>query len=431
MRFDRLPYYVPVVARATSMDPLPGTWGTGLQMQNLSTSYAASVSLAFYWAVGTPSAGQLAATYTATIPAGGSQGWHLPSGDIPSVPAGFRGSLVVSSDQPLAVNANAEDTTGPVRKGTVRAIETPSTTLRFPQVQYQFWGWNSYVVLQNTSGSNATATIHYYNTTGGEVAGAAQTQTIPAYSSWISHQRSNPNLPYFWAGSAVVTSNAALAGVATLYENMSDSASSDFTHYGALTEASPTVYVPRIVRYYYGYNSGLAIQNAGSASTTVSIQYKFAGHTYYQTISGLQPSASALLFLPDVPELNPVDGLHEYYRSGSAIVTASQPLVAIANERYDGSDPLFQGFSVTYDAFAAGTGSTAIGFSQVTSRFWGYCGGVQVQNVGGSTTDVTATFSAPGVHDVITTATVLAGAQVQWFAPQTVGYEKWDWNGSV
>jgi len=145
-------------------------------VQNLSTLYAANVSLAFYWAVGTPSAGQLAATYTATIPAGGSQGWHLPSGDIPSVPAGFRGSLVVSSDQPLAVNANAEDTTGPVRKGTVRAIETPSTTLRFPQVQYQFWGWNSYLVLQNTSGSNATATIHYYNTTGGEVAISAESR---------------------------------------------------------------------------------------------------------------------------------------------------------------------------------------------------------------------------------------------------------------
>ncbi len=156
-------WYAPLVARATSMSPLPGTWGTGLQVQNLSSSYAANVSLAFYWAVGTPNAGQLAATHTATIPASGSQGWHLPSGGIPSVPAGFCGSLVISSDQPLAVNANAEDTTGPVRVGTVRGTDTPSTTLRFPQLMYEYesGGWNSYAAIQNTTGSSASATIRY------------------------------------------------------------------------------------------------------------------------------------------------------------------------------------------------------------------------------------------------------------------------------
>ncbi len=243
------------------------------------------------------------------------------------------------------------------------------------------------------------------------------------------HQRSNPNLPWGFAGSAVVTSSAPLAGLATMYETMSDDSLADFAHYSALTAASTTVHVPRLVRHLYGYNSGLSIQNAGTASTTVNIAYKFAGYTYYQTISNLQPATSVLLFLPNVTELSPVDGFDDYYRSGSAVVTASQPLVAIANERYDGGDPLFQGFSVTYSAFGAGAGSTAVGFSQVTSRYYGYSGGVQVQNVGTASTTVTAVFSAPGYSDVTQTMSVAPGAKAEWFAPIATGY--WNWNGSV
>lgn len=80
IRFVQYRRYVPLVARSTPMSPLPGTWGTGLQIQNLSSSHVANVSLAFYWAVGTASAGQLAGTHTVTIPANGSASWHLPSG---------------------------------------------------------------------------------------------------------------------------------------------------------------------------------------------------------------------------------------------------------------------------------------------------------------------------------------------------------------
>ena len=106
----------------------------------------------------------------------------------------------------------------------------------------------SIMVIQNTAATGASATIRCYTTTGGEVAGSSQSQTIPTDPSWIVHRSANPNLPYNWAG---------------------------------------------------------------SASTTVSIQYKFGSNTYYQTVSNLQPGASALPFLPNASELDPVDGLYE------------------------------------------------------------------------------------------------------------------------
>ena len=54
------------------------------------------------------------------------------------MPVGFRGSVVISSDQPLAVNANTESRDVPLRVGTVRGVEMPSTTLYFPQVEKTF-----------------------------------------------------------------------------------------------------------------------------------------------------------------------------------------------------------------------------------------------------------------------------------------------------
>jgi hypothetical protein len=87
-------YYVPLVAKAAGMSPIGGTWATGLQLRNLSTSNTANVSLSFYWAVGTAQEGQLAAIHTAAIAAGSAQGWYIPSG-IPTLP---QGSLAISSD---------------------------------------------------------------------------------------------------------------------------------------------------------------------------------------------------------------------------------------------------------------------------------------------------------------------------------------------
>lgn len=132
--------------------------------------------------------------------------------------------------------------------------------------------------------------------------------------------------------------------------------------------------------------------------------------------------------------LDPLDyappGLPEYLRTGSAAISASQPLVVIANERYDGADARFTGFAVTYSAFGSGSGSTAISFSQVTSRYYGHSGGVQVQNTRSSTTTVTAVFSAQDRDGVTVTATVDPEASCSWFAPDVPGVGP-GWNGSV
>ncbi|MHB1357631.1 MAG: hypothetical protein ACYCZF_16805, partial [Anaerolineae bacterium] len=76
--------------------PPAGTWISGIQVQNVSTTEAAHITVTFYWAAGMAQAGQVAHSFTDTIPAGKAVGYYVPN--IAGVPANFVGSVVVSSD---------------------------------------------------------------------------------------------------------------------------------------------------------------------------------------------------------------------------------------------------------------------------------------------------------------------------------------------
>jgi hypothetical protein len=78
------------------------TYNTGFQVQNLGTG-TATITITYYNQDGT-----IAATQSDSIPAGGSKTYF---GSIP-VSDGFNGSVVISSDQPVAAIANELGTEG-------------------------------------------------------------------------------------------------------------------------------------------------------------------------------------------------------------------------------------------------------------------------------------------------------------------------------
>ncbi len=79
----------------------PASYNTGFQVANLSGSVA-NVSMEFYG-----SAGTVVATVTDTIAANGSNTYFpLDNPDAVELPAGFAGSAVISSDQPVAAIVN-------------------------------------------------------------------------------------------------------------------------------------------------------------------------------------------------------------------------------------------------------------------------------------------------------------------------------------
>ncbi len=440
---------VPLVAKRIAMGPVGDTWGTGLQIANLGSGEA-HVTMQFYWAAGTCCEGQLA--HTLLVPAmapGGSAPYYLP--DEGFLPDGFLGSAVAYADQPVTANANVEALGVALqRKGAVRS-SSPATVMYWPQVHKHQWGVSTYLAVQNASDDLAWVTARYYTeSTGAEIPAAAQVFSLAPFATKVLYQADNGNLPDFWGGSARVSSNKPITGAGVIYFEEAP----NILHATAAGAGASTVYVPRLVRSYgesgdpqsvYGFQGGLSVQNIGTSATNLTIAYTFGLPGYYfqtfvQTVANVAPNAAVHIFLRDVPVLDPLDGKNGsppwpwQYRTGSAVVTSSngQSLVATSNEDYRGANPQHVGKAATYLAFPAyiagvPAGESSVVFPQITKDYYGYSGGVQVQNVGGSTTTATAAFGQPPR----TVAAQLApGQSVSWYAPDVPGLPS-NWSGAV
>jgi len=403
-----------------------GSWVSGIQLVNLSQTDTAHVTVRFIWIDdGTSRAGTEAHSFNVDIAPKGSVPYYVPN-DIPELPTGFIGSAVVSSDVPVAANLNTELDLG-TRKGTASGVSDPSDKLYFTQVMKDYWGFNSYVAVQNTTDTETSVTFRIYNTTGTQV--LEEVQTIKPFASHIFYQASQAlpgSPPAGFGGSAVVESTgAALAGICNYYKDGSTVTKSQFKSYNAFAGGSQKLYVPRLLRlpFYGNYAGGLAIQNVGTSDTTVTVKYYFGGSEYQQQ-KVLGPRQPWPIYLPDAP---PLDGIRG---SGAAIIeSSSQPIVATVNEDNDDI-----GYGVTYNGILDTGATTQCLLPQVVSKFWGNCGGLQIMNVGAGDANMTATFSMSGSPDVTLTDTIAPNGVWELFAPDALesqGASSLNWNGSV
>jgi hypothetical protein len=406
-----------------------GSWVSGIQIVNLSQTETAHVTVKFYnLDDGTAGSGDEVWSFNVDIPPKGSVPYYVPN-DIPQLPQGFIGSAVISSDVPVAANLNTELDAG-TRKGTASGVSEPSDKLYFTQVMKNYWGFNSYIAVQNTTDTEASVNCKIYATDG--TLTLTEPATIKPYSSHIFYQASQAlpgSPPSGFGGSAVVESTGAgLAGIVNYYKDGSTAKTSQFKSYNAFSGGSQKLYVPRLLRlpFYGPYAGGLAIQNVGTGDTTVTIDYYFGGVKYTQssTLGARQPWP---LYLPDPAQVPVLDGVTG---SGAAIITSSsQPIVATVNEDNDNI-----GYGVTYNAILDTAATTQCLLPQIVSKFWGNCGGLQIMNVGTVNANMTATFSMQGRADVTLADTIEPNGVWELFAPDALasqGASDLDWNGSV
>jgi hypothetical protein len=404
-----------------------GSWVSGFMIQNQDTVNPANVTIKFYWAEGTPSAGALAHTVTDVIPAGQAKSWFTPS--IPGLPDGFIGSVVVESDRPVAAIVNTQVPSGsgatpssPNRVGTASGVLESQTgmTMYVTQIMKAYYGWGSYIAVQNTTGDTASVTVRYYDATGAQI--ATNTQSLHPYSTYVFRQESEASLPSGFAGSAKIEANKNVAVICNFYNAGTSDATAQFHSFNGLSGGATKLYAPRIVKDYYDYQSGLKVQNVGTIATVVTVQYRFGASTYTQTSPSINPGQAWGPYLgpPNAPaELTGVAG------SGSATITASQPIIATVNE-----DNRVKGQGITYNAFLDGSATSAVLFPQVTSKFYGYSSGVQIQNVSTEDASCTVTYSMPARADVtVGPFALVAGTSWSQFLPSVIPGQ--DFNGSA
>jgi hypothetical protein len=396
----------------------PGQWVSGVTVANLSSDPAA-VQISFYAQDGT----EVLVFDGGAIAGNASKTWYLPSA-VAGLPAGFVGSALVASDMPIAaiVNTQLPSGTNPMRVGTSIGVQSPSEIVYVTQLLKNYSGWNSYCAVQNAGSTDANATARFYDASG--TLAASEPRTIKPLANSIVDLSTLAGLADgMYSAKFEGDSGHPLAVVCNFYNSGIDASTSQFHSYNGMAQGGSTLYLPRLVKDYYNYQSGIKIQNVGSESLAVSVQYSFGGNQYEQTSPAIGPGQAWGPYLGSAAQLPAPMAL--VTGSGSAVVTVIDPtsnkaIIATVNED-NRVDPAGRG--VTYEAALAADATSTVVFPQVTSEFYGYSSGIQVAKTSAGTLDCSACYSASGAVTDFCVNFQLTDAVPSWqqFAPSASG----------
>jgi len=394
-----------IVAPAAAQGGL--TYSSSIQVQNLSAN-TATIQITFY----DEATGNASSTVVNDTIAANSNKSYFP---LPSGLGTFKGSAVVSSDQPVAAITNLLGGDG-AYAGSATGLSGGATTVGLPLIMRANTGFSTFLSVQNTGTADANITITY--TPGSKGTAATQTGTIKPGAAKQFDQATLTALGDVFIGSATVTSNQP---VAVMVGQLGTGSFKTLLMYDGFNGGSTTVRAPLVMANNSGFISSLNIQNVGSASTTVTVNYS-------TNLGGSFAPASQTLTLAPGQGGNLLQaagqwGTNKYI--GSATITASQPLVVVVNQlkltggsagtAYEGFNPASLTSKASAPLLMAGNG--------------GYFTTLQCQNAGTAATTITVTYSANTVSGLSgtpapDTVTVEPGANATIFQAQAAN-AKW------
>jgi hypothetical protein len=386
------------------------TYTTGLKVQNLSSS-TANITLNFY----SEGSSTAAASVPDTIPANSSKTYApLPT----QVPTGFKGSAIISSDQPVAavVNIASPNLAADFGGGSYVGFTVGARKFFVPLVFREYFRFSSFFSVQNIGDSPTSVTVTYVGTNNAGAVNTSQTQTIQPNTSFEFNQDSFTALGTGFTGAATIESTTEDVVAAVMQVS-----NGQILGYGGFAAGSTLPVMPTVQANRFGYFTGINVQNVGTAATDVTITYTPSGTegaTCTETISvaaGAKVAFAQYAFQANGRGSNAgtdncADGA-PFLGSGKVTTnSANQPLVAAVNQVN-----LTANKGDTYGAFDPNSATNTVVFPTIQDRFFGYFTGFNIVNVGTAATDITCTFTnssvtatktalAPnGVFSVVTT----------------------------
>jgi hypothetical protein len=329
-----------------------------------------------------------------------------------SLPAGWKGSVVVTSDQEVAAITNLMTGAGATPEGFASNIgmgtgaagyvgET-GNTMYLPFILRERNGRNTMFAVQNAGGAATTVTITYYNISGAVV--HSLTKNLQPGQSEIRSQSTDDTafLPAGFMGSVIASATQPLAAVAY------DLTDGVIYSYNGIPNPSTTMYLPFMVGNRSNQNTAYFLQNVSNNPANISVRYVGSSpsgpvdvtHTVNIAAKGGWNQGQ-----------NTVPGLPAGFL-GSATVTSSQQIVGIVNHSYGGFSEI--GKKAAYNPVAAG--SKNIKLPYVLRNRGNKTQGVIVQNIDNVATNVTFTFTplAGGANGAALTKTVTIGPKGFW-----------------
>ncbi|MGQ9494411.1 MAG: hypothetical protein ACUVR2_11745 [Anaerolineae bacterium] len=361
-----------------------GTWVSSFQVMNLGNQQA-NVVVEYYQEDGTRVD---AATKSYTIQVGSSINIYQPN--VSGLPDGFKGSAVVSADQPIAAIGSEQVTyaDGSIGNSQHSGFNADETGTRFylPNVNKKFGGgqWSSRITIQNTTANPITGTIVFYNGDGN--VRDTDLFSLNGNGSTTLTQFDDAELPDNWLGAAVVNASG---NVAVIVDVMS--ADGRVETYNGFTSAATKMYLPTLLINFGAnrWNTSFQVFNVGDATATVTMTYYTAGVVTptkvitasllpYRSINRYQPSVDSDLGSPWI---------------GSVVIESTQPVVAVGSQS---SGAPGKRLASIYNGIASGANQAVL---PTILRYFGgsnFVTGFQIMNVGSSTATVTVEYFAPG-----------------------------------
>lgn len=264
-------------------------------------------------------------------------------------------------------------------------------------VQAQTLTYDSCIQVQNLSGTNADIVVYYY----------AQGNATPVASpsDVVAANDSNTYCPLSavadgFNGSVVIESTEPVAAIA----NVTGGAWNAYNaSYAGFDSGATTVNIPLLFANNFGFNTFFNVQNVGTGAADVDITYSDGTSSLNNAI---EPNLAKTF-----------DQSLETHSQAvfAASVTSSEPVVVTVMEVGPDNQPMLFG----YNGFTSGHANPVMPLVQANN--FGYTTGIQVQNTGAGSTEVTVSYTPSTEGTACTqTKTIAAGAS------ETFALTAWD-----
>lgn len=290
-----------------------------------------------------------------------------------------------------------------MKKGFIRTLVVVAVLLLTPVLSFaqeKDTITSSAFQVQNLGTEDTTVTVKYYNADGTEA--ASQQKVVRAQSSVtflpfdVTETDSFVTMaaPEGFIGGVVIESDSPIVAITNLTGDARGSS------YPGFEMGAEQINLPLIARNN-GFSTSFSVQNAGTAAATVNISYAGANPNTGDAVTAsedaftLQPGAARQFYQVDKTELGEV-----FVGAGTVSSSGNQLVVAVTQE---GNNQL-----LTYDGFTAGSNTVAVPL--LMAHNYGSYTGLQIQNAGTNSTNVTVSYSPNAATQAPDGYTVCANA---------------------
>jgi hypothetical protein len=364
-------------------------WTSSFQVQNLAACVApatcdATIYVYYYNQDGSPATmanQQSGVTYPNPEQDSVAQGQSLVifSSTLHVAP-GFFGSVVIASNQPIAVVSNVFANTTNQAVDSYVGMQQGGSELYFPLVMKNNNTQSTTFTIQNVGAAATTISLHFESekqVVGGVVSdkyaptGSVSDVTVNQYGSvtydmstltgFGTEDLSRPNYSFQWVGSVKVTATgdgAAIAGVANNVKT-ANSAAYEMTSYNAFIGGmqAKTFTLPLIAENNSNNRTSITCQNVGNGPANYTVTYSGeAGSTKDPDTTTGVPVNGSHVFLQDYNSAKPKF-------VGSAVVTSTQDIFCVVTQQKMGS-----GRASAYPGLDATLATTKVAYPAVQSK---------------------------------------------------------------